>query len=63
MAGVSGRAFPTRSLRTITTVRPAGAIFFCALAYIRPNFDTSTGSERIDEDISATSGMFPVSGI
>ena len=32
IAGVSGRALPRRSSRTMTTVSPAGAIFFCAPA-------------------------------
>ena len=31
-AGVDGRARPSRSSRTITSVRPAGPMFFCAPA-------------------------------
>ena len=66
IVGVPGRHFSgsgIRSSRTITRVTPAGARFFCAPANMSPNFETSISSERIHEDMSATSGMSPVSGM
>ena len=45
-----------------TTVRPAGAMFFCAPAKRMPYLLTSTGRERMSEDISHTMGTLPVSG-
>ena len=55
-------ALPIRSSRTIAIVRPAGAIFFWAPAKSAPNLVTSIGSERIQDEISAISGISPVSG-
>ena len=39
-------------------VKPAGPIFFWAPAYIIENLETSIGSLRITEDISAINGDF-----
>ena len=52
-----------RSSLTMTIVTPAGPTFFCAPAQINPNLVTSTSSERIFYDISATRGTSPVSGM
>ena len=62
MTGVMGSSCPARARSTIATVSPAGAIFFCAPAKITPYFDTSTGRERMSDDISHASGTPPVSG-
>ena len=51
-----------KDLRMITTVTPAGPIFFCAPAKIKPYRFTSQGSDKMQEDISATKGTLPVSG-
>ena len=53
---------PVDVSRMMATVRPAGAMFFWAPARIRPYRDTSTGRDRISEDISHTRGTSPVSG-
>ena len=45
-----------------TTAMPAGAMFFCTPAKMTPYFDTSTGLERMLEDMSQTSGTPFVSG-
>ncbi|MGQ0514822.1 hypothetical protein ACT453_20770, partial [Bacillus sp. D-CC] len=37
-----------KSLFIIAIVKPAGPKFFCAPAYIRPNFETSYRSEKLD---------------
>src|ERR1700734_1250104 len=52
-----------RSFRTITTVAPDGPRFFCAPAKIQPKRFTSTGRDKISDDMSATNGVLPVSGI
>ena len=62
MVGVISIGSPMRSSRIMTTVTPAGPMFFCAPAKSRPNFETSIGSERMQEEISATRGTEPVSG-
>ena len=43
----------------MTTVRPAGAMFFWAPAKMMPYLDTSTGRERMSEDMSHTMGTPP----
>ena len=43
-------------------VTPEGPRFFCAPAKMRPNFFTSMEREAMSEDMSATSGVAPVSG-
>ena len=62
IVGVPACGSPIRSSRMMTIVRPAGATFFCAPAYRRPNFETSIGRLRMQEEMSATSGTSPVSG-
>ena len=56
-------ARPVRSRRTMVRAKPAGPMFFCAPAKMTPNLLTSYGSESMFEDMSATSGTFPVSGM
>ena len=66
IVGVPGRQFSgsgIRSSRIMTRVTPAGARFFCAPAKSRPNFETSRGSLRTHDEMSATRGMSPVSGM
>jgi len=46
----------------ITIVTPAGPIFFCAPAKMIPYLLTSYASDRIHEDMSATTGVSPGSG-
>ncbi|KAJ6637203.1 hypothetical protein Bhyg_09932, partial [Pseudolycoriella hygida] len=53
---VVGIAFPIKSSRTITTVIPAGPIFFCAPPNIKPNFVMSNGRLNMFDDISTTNG-------
>src|ERR1700722_4394474 len=52
-----------KSFRTITTVAPEGPRFFCAPAKMQPNLFTSIGFDKMSEDMSATSGTPPVSGM
>ena len=60
--GVIPKAFPIRSSLTITTVIPAGPMFFCAPANINPYFETSIGRDIKFEDMSQTNGTPFVSG-
>jgi hypothetical protein len=46
----------------MTTHNPGTPIFFCAPAYISPNFAISMGRDKMVEDMSATRGTEPVSG-
>ena len=63
IVGVSLRGVSViKSSRIITKVTPAGAKFFWAPANKSPNLLTSKGSLKTQEEISATKGMFPVSG-
>ena len=58
MVGVPGSTSSvTRSSLTITITVPAGPTFFWAPAKIRPYLDTSTGSDRKQEDWSATRSL------
>src|SRR5450830_1680693 len=52
--GQIGKALPSKSSRTMTTVRPAGPIFFCAPPKMTPYCDTSITRDRICDDMSAT---------
>src|SRR3954464_10876891 len=52
-----------RSSRTMTIVRPEGPMFFGAPAEMRPYFETSMARDMMLDDMSATSGTLPVSGV